>query len=286
MKRKIDIVDVIVLIIVTIVIIVVTFPLLNVLSTSLSSSDQVIRGNVTFFPRGFSLETYKAIMKNGKIVRAYGNSFLYTISAMVISLILVTIMAYPLSRKFLPGRKIILSMVIFTMVFSGGLIPIYMLIQGLKLMNTMWALVLPWAIPAYEMFLLKNYFENIPEAMYEAATIDGANDFWILTKIFIPLAKPIFATLAIFFALNQWNSYMTPLMYITSQDKYPLQLILQNMLMQETAKSSTTAMEYAALTSQGMKSATIVISIIPLLVFYPFIQRYFIDGMYAGAVKG
>ena len=285
-KNNFSLIDIFVWLFVIFVLIIVLSPLMNVLSLSLSSSEQVLTGNVSVFPKGFTFASFASILKSGKILRAYTNSFLYTGTAVCISLILCTATAYPLARKVLPARNFFITMILFTMFFNGGIIPFYILMQNLGLMNSMWALVIPWAIPPFELFLLKNFFENVPEEIHEAAVIDGASEYKILYNIFIPVAKPIFATLAIFFAMAQWNNYITPLMYITSPSKFPLQLVLQEMLIEEQAKSSTQTIEFAALTSQGLKNATIVLSVLPLLVLYPFLQKYFIGSIYVGAVKG
>ena len=284
--KKIDLFDVINIIFMLLVLVIVGAPLMYIASVSLSSNAAIAAGEVTIFPKGVNLDSYKEILSTAKIPMAYMNSFLYTFSAVAISLFLVTLTAYPLSRKELKGRKPILLMITFTMFFNGGMIPFYLLIQNLGMMDTIWALVIPWAVPAYELMLLRNYFENIPNEVYEAATIDGANEYRILFGIFVPMALPMLATLVMFFTRNHWNSYLVPLMYLSSPAKYPLQVVLQEMLMEGQAKSSLESVESAALNAEALKNATIVLSILPILIVYPFIQKYFVKGMYAGAVKG
>jgi len=284
--KKIGIVDIIAWTIATFALVIILVPFMNVISLSLSRADSILRGDVSIWPIGFNLDSYVSIMQSPRILTAYWNSIRYTTVTVVISLFLGAITAYPLSRKFLPGRKFLISMVVFTMFFSGGLIPFYILMQNLGLMDNIWALVIPWAIPAFELFLLKNYFENMPHEIYEAAAIDGASEYTMLARIYVPLAKPIFATLTIFFALWQWNAYMVPLMYITTPSRFPLQLVLNEMLIQEQAMGSGTNMANIHLTPQGVKNATIVLSVLPLLLLYPFVQKYFISGIYIGSVKG
>lgn len=285
--KRIEGFDIFAWLIALVALVVVLFPLLHVVSLSLSGASSITQGKVTFYPKDFTIDSYLSILKSPKILNAYWNSFLYTGVSVVISLVLITMTAYPLAMKDLPGRKLFINVILFTMFFSGGIIPFYLLMQNLKLMDSIWALVLPWAIPQFELFLLKNYFENIPGEIYEAATIDGASHYCIMTKIYMPLAKPIYATLVIFLAMHQWNNYMAPLMYISTPSKYPLQLVLNEMLMQEQAQNgATAAMQMPNVTSVGMKNATIVLSALPLLIVYPFVQKYFIGSIYVGAVKG
>lgn len=284
--KKFDSFDIINMIFMILVLIIVGSPLMYILSVSLSSNAAIAAGKVSIFPRGINLASYKEVLSTAKIPLAYANSILYTLLSVIISLFLVIITAFPLSRRELKGRSGILLMIVFTMFFNGGMIPFYLLIQNLGMMDTIWALVIPWAIPAYELMLLKSYFENIPGEVYEAAIIDGANEYRILFQIFIPMSLPILATLVMFFTRTQWNSYLVPLMYLSSPDKYPLQVVLQEMLMEGQAKSSLESVESASLNAEALKNATIVLSIIPILIIYPFIQKYFVKGVYVGAVKG
>lgn len=264
---------------------IILFPLMYVVSLSFSGAAQVLQGNVTFFPKDFTLASYAEMMKSPMILKAYKNSILYTATSVSISMVLVTMTAYPLMRKDLPGRKILINMILFTMFFNGGIIPIYILLQNLGFMDKIWALVIPWAIPQFELFLLKNYFENTPEEIYEAAVVDGASEFRIMVNIYVPLAKPMFAALAVFFAMFQWNNYMVPLMYISSPSKYPLQLLLNDMLLREQT-TEVGMMNLSEVTSVGLKNATIVLSVLPLLILYPFLQKYFIGSIYVGSIKG
>lgn len=284
--KKADVFDIINILLMLLVLIIVGAPLLYILSVSLSSNAAIAAGEVTIFPIGINLDSYKEILSTAKVPLAYANSIIYTLLSVIISLFLVTITAFTLSRRELKGRSGILLLIAFTMFFNGGMIPFYLLIQNLGMMDTIWALVLPWAVPAYELMLLKNYFENIPGEVYEAATIDGASEYRILFQIFVPMSLPMLATLVMFFTRTQWNSYLVPLMYLSSPAKYPLQVVLQEMLMEGQAKSSLETVESAALNAEALKNATIVLSIIPILIIYPFIQKYFVKGMYAGAVKG
>lgn len=284
--KKITFFDILLAMIMLAILLLVGIPLLYIFSISLSSNEYIAQGAVTIFPKGLNLSAYAEILSTPKVPMAYLNSIWYTGLATVISMFLLIITAYPLSRRELKGKKGILLMIVFTMFFSGGMIPFYLLIQNLRMVDTVWALVIPWAIPAYELMLLKNYFENIPNEVYEAATIDGANEYRILFQVFLPMSLPILATLVMFIVRTQWNSYLIPLMYLQSPDKYPLQVVLQEMLLKGQAKTSIATVESAELNVEALKNATIVLSIIPVFILYPFVQKFFVKGLYIGAVKG
>lgn len=283
--KRIEGLDIAVWIFAILMMLVVFVPFMYVVSLSLSSSEAIVQGKVGIFPVDITFDSYKDMLKTPKILNAYKNSFMYTAGETLLALFLCAITAYPLSRKNLPGRGKLIGMILFTMFFSGGLIPFYILMQNLHLMDSIWAIILPWAIPAFQLLLLKNYFENVPNEIYEAAVVDGASEYRIFGQIYVPLAGPIFATIAIMIATSAWNQYMVPLMYISSPEKYPLQLVLNEMLMEEQVQSSTYA-QNATLTPTGLKNVTVVLSILPLVIVYPFLQRYFIGSIYAGSVKG
>lgn len=268
------------------VIAVIVLPFLHVVSISLSNATNVLQGKVSFFPRGFTFDSYIKVLENPNIARAYLNSFIYTGTATLLGLALTYITAFPLAQKNLPGRKTVLLLFMITMVFSGGMIPTFILIQSLGLLDTIWSLILPGAIVPYNLFLLKNYIENVPAELYEAATVDGASEYRIMLDIYLPVTKPIMATLAVFIAMATWNNYLSPLLYMSSPDKYPLTLVLRDMLINEEAKVSATSMSLAEVTSSGMQNATVMLSVLPLLILYPFMQRFFIGSIYVGSVKG
>ncbi|MBQ4110483.1 MAG: carbohydrate ABC transporter permease [Clostridia bacterium] len=281
MKKKIDTFDVVNIILLFFVLMIVIFPIIYVVLCSLSKT-----GSVSFSLSNYNLDSYINILSSSKVPRAFKNSVIYTLTGTFLGLFLVTITAYPLADKQLKGRNFLLRMIAFTMFFNGGLIPIFLLINSLGFMDSIWAIIVPWAVPAYELMLLRNYFESIPSEMHEAAEMDGASEYHILFKIYIPMALPMLCTLALFFARGQWNSYLVPLMYLSSAKRFPLQVILQEMLIQDTAKSTGDALVGASIATESLKNATIVISMIPLVLMYPLFQKYFISGIYVGAVKG
>lgn len=285
MKKKIEVLDVIVWCISILAMLAVVIPFLYIIALSLSSSSAILQGRVGLLPVEPTLTSYKEMLKTPKILIGYKNSFIYTGGTVLLALVLCSLTAYPLSRKNLPGRSKLIGLILFTMFFSGGLVPFFILMQTLGLSDNIWAIILPWAIPQFQLLLLKNYFENVPNEIYEAAVMDGASEFRIFSQIFVPLGIPIFATIAIMIATTSWNDYMVPLMYITSPSKYPLQLILQQMLIEDQVQNSP-YVTGAALTSVGLKNVTVILSVLPLIIAYPFLQKYFIGSIYAGSVKG
>ena len=270
----------------------VLFPLLNVVAQSFSSPASVISGKVLFWPVNFSLEGYKNIITNHDLLNGFLNSFIYTGLGTLISLVLTLTGAYPLARKGFVGKKIFVWIFTFTMIFGGGLIPTYLLVRNMHMLDTIWAMVIPNAVAVWNLLIAKAFLENtIPEDLYEAAELDGCNDFKIFTSIIIPLSKPIIAVLALFYAVGIWNNYFDALIYLSKGDKFPLQLVLRNILIQTQmstfvkAGSGQDQSQMMAL-SELMKYCIIVFSSLPVMLLYPFIQKYFVKGIMIGSVKG
>lgn len=266
----------------------IIIPLLNILALSFSSSGDISAGKVSIIPVGFTFASYKYVMADSAFVSSFLVSTFVTIFGTIVSLTIVTLAAYPLSKPNLRYRRKILLFFVFTMMFSGGMIPSYILIKSLGLMNTIWALILPSVMSVYNMLLVKNYMEGIPEALEESARIDGATDFQIFMKIILPLSKPVLATVGLFFAVGYWNSYFPGVMYITNPNLKPLQTHLYEMI------TSTTLMldlppelqsQLAGISSDGVQSATIVCATVPILIVYPFLQKHFVKGLVVGSEK-
>ena len=270
----------------------VAYPLLYVVSASFSSINAVMSGRVWIFPVEFSIKSYQTAFQYKAIMTGYLNSIIYTISGTAVSLVLTTLCAYCLSKKDFFGRKVVSFMVLFTMLFNAGLIPNFLLINNtLKWSNTIWALIIPNAMSAWHVVLMRSYFENsIPNELFEAGNIDGCSAFRQLTRIAIPLSGPILAVIALYTAVGIWNGYFDALIYINDKSMFPLQLELRNMLILNSM-DQTTSVDLRELASrQGMsnllKYAVIVISSVPLLLVYPFVQKYFVKGIMVGSVKG
>lgn len=271
----------------------ILIPLINVLSSSVSSPSAVLNGKVTFFPIDFSLDSYKYVFQDHSIISGYLHSILYTAAGTTISVVMTILAAYPLSRKILKGRKFFLSFFMFTMFFSGGLIPTYIVVKNLNMLDTIWAVIIPNCLSIYNIIIARTFFnDQIPVELYEAAEIDGANDFDVFFRIVLPLAKAIIAVMALFYAVGLWNMYFDGVLYLNTYDKYPLQVILRNIMnnaqvqanmVQATGKVTNT--DSLAIT-ESLKYTTIVCASLPMLILYPFVQKYFTKGVMIGSLKG
>ena len=282
--------DIIVNILAVIIIVVILYPLLFVLAASFSDPDYVLQGEVTIFPKGFSLYPYKLVFQNGDIWRGYMNSIIYTVLGTFISITLTICLAYSLSRKDMPHRKFLTLFILFTMYFSGGMIPSYLLVKNLKLYNTMWAVIIPVAINTYNFIVAKTFFENsIPKEMYESAMIDGSGDIRTLWLIVLPLSTSIISVLILYYAVDYWNAYFNALIYLNNEKLYPLQIILRNILLvgqTEQMGSNSVGMGEKIKMAEAIKYSVIVVSSLPVLIIYPFVQKHFVKGVMIGAVKG
>lgn len=263
------------------------YPLWYVLVASLSSGQAIARGQVNFWPVGFNLDAYLKVFANPEIWTAYLNTIFYVVVGTVINLVLTTLGAYPLSRQDLYGRALFMGIIVFTMFFSGGLIPIYLNIRDLGLYNTRWALLLPPGISAFNLIVMRTFFQTIPDSLIESAKIDGANEFKILARIVLPLSKPVIAVMILFYAVAHWNSWFNALIFLRDRTLFPLQLLLREILIQASAAEMATGVSTREITtvSDAIKYATIIVSTLPVLVIYPFLQKYFVQGVMIGAIK-
>lgn len=269
--------------------IVTLYPLWLQFITSISHGLEVMKGGVTLLPRNPTLETYKTIVR-GELFMYMKNTIVYTVVGTTINLVMSCLCAYPLARKTFSGRKFFTMMVTVTMFFSGGMIPMYLTVKQFGMMDTIWALVLPGAISTYNMIVIRTAFQSIPDSLIESAQLDGANDLIILWKIVVPLSKATLATMLLFYAVTHWNSYFDAMLYINKKEMYPLQIMLRNMLIgglfnEETAIAGANADSFAV-TDATLRSAAIIVTTLPILVVYPFVQRYFVKGVMIGGVKG
>jgi putative aldouronate transport system permease protein len=274
------------------VLIIVAIPLLNVLSQSISSAQSVYAGKVILFPVNPTLEAYKNIIKYQSILDGFWNSAVYTAVFTLISVSLTIMAAYPLSRKTFYGRGVILWIFTFTMLFSGGLIPTYLLIKNLGMIDKIWALVLPASIGVWNIILARTFFNNtIPPELYEASELDGCSDMSTFIYIVLPLTKPIIAVIVLYNSVWMWNSYFEGLIYLSSASKFPLQLVLRNILISsalqgQLASSGTGDVSADMAKMEVLRYAIIVFSSIPVMILYPFIQKYFTKGIMIGSLKG
>lgn len=272
--------------------IIVLYPLIYIISCSFSSGDALMSGKVKLFPVEPTLQSYRAVFKYKSIWTGYWNSIVYTLVGTVISMVLTLFAAYPLSRSDFRGKKVFTVILLFTMMFSGGLIPTYLLVKSLHMLNTIWAVVLPGAVSAYNVIVARTYFANtIPKELQEAAEMDGCADFLFFIKIVIPLSTPIIAVLSLWAIVGLWNSYFWPMIYLDSQELYPLQLVLRRILLLSQINLNQTSIDPETIRKnqylgEMLKYGTIIVSTLPLMIIYPFVQKYFVKGVMIGSVKG
>ncbi|MCM3699511.1 carbohydrate ABC transporter permease [Paenibacillus macerans] len=281
--------DWLVYLIAAVIIVIVLYPLLFVVSASFSDPAKVLGGEVWLLPKGVTLDAYANILDNDKIWRGYANSILYTAVGTFVNIVMTLLAAYPLSRPDLPLRKGLMLIVTLTMFFSGGLIPAYLLVKDLGMVDTMWALIVPGAISTYNLIVMRTYFQSsIPWELQEAAHMDGCSNWRLLVSIILPLSKPILAVMVLFYAVGHWNSFFNALIYIRSEELYPLQLVLREILLisQSDAVDGLVGMEDKVLLAESIKYAVIIVSSLPVLIMYPFVQRHFVKGVMIGSIKG
>ena len=261
------------------------YPVVFVAATSLSETSYVVQGEVWLWPKGFTLDAYKQVLEDDKIPRAYLNTVFYTSLGTFINLLMTAVAAYPLAHRNFFGRKFFTVMIVLTMFLNPGIIPNYLIVQRLGLLDTVWALVIPNAIWTFELLILKTFYENMSSQIREAALIDGASEYRILFQIVIPLSKPALASIGLFYFMGHWNSFFIPMIYLNDQTMYPLQVVLRDMLIFSEGNNNS-IVDAQALAPQALKNATIVLSMIPVLMVYPFAQKYFAKGVMLGAEKG
>lgn len=264
-------------------------PFIYLLAMSLSSSGPVLRGEVFLIPKGFTLEIYRNLIENGSLVKAMERTILLTIVYVCVSMVMTVLCAYPLSVPGLKGKKVLMVFIMFTMYFSGGMIPSYLVVHKLGLIDSYLALILPCALSTYNMIVMRTAFAGIPESLRDAALIDGAGDLTILTRVVLPLSKPTLATIALFYAVGRWNSLQDGLLYINDPGKAILQLRLKQ-IVQSSQAFSNLMLEGATssnmLPTQTVRAGALIFSLIPILIVYPFLQKYFVKGTMIGSVKG
>ena len=267
------------------VIFITLYPFVYLVAQSFSSDAAASAGKVTFYPIGFNVNTYKYILRDNQFFRYYGNTIFYTVVGTFISVACTALIAYPLSKPRLRLNKVITPLVVFTMYFAGGMIPNYIVItQWLGLQDSMWSIILPNAISTFNLLVMKSFFAGLPEELEEAAAIDGMNTYQIFLKIIIPLSKPIIATMCLFYMVTMWNEWFTPMLYLDSKDKWPVALYVRQLV--EGANNTEIGSSDASSVQATVKSATMVLTSIPIICVYPFVQKYFVQGMTSGAVKG
>ncbi len=277
--------DALVYLVMIFVLVVCVVPFIYMLAVSFSDPTAIVNNQVTLWPVGFNLESYKQILSYPNFFHAYANTFIYTIGGTTISLIMTILFAYPLSKSFLRGQKLLMKMVVFSMYFSGGMIPNYLLVSSLHLTGTRLAMLLPFAINQFNLIIMINFFRSLPTEIEEAALIDGLGYFGILRRIIIPLSTAAIATVGLYYAVFFWNDWFNALIYLDT-DQYPVMLFLRNIVNGTTMVGDGAGSADKSTIAISIKSAVIIVSTVPIIVLYPFLQKYFVKGMTVGAVKG
>lgn len=269
---------------------IIAVPLVHVVSASFSEPGAIIRGEVGLLPVGFNVEAYKQVFASKMLMTGYLNSIIYTFVGTCINIVMTVMAAYPLSVRDFYGRKVFIGMFILTMVFTAPLIPTYLNIKSLGMLDSMWALVIPSAISVYNMIIARTFFSGISEEMVEAARIDGADDLTVLLRVILPVSKSILAVLVLYYAVYHWNTYFDAYIYLSSSDKFPLQVVLRNIMstaaaLQEMANATAEQTQRAAMV-EVLRYAIIVVGSVPVIALYPFVQKHFVKGVMIGSVKG
>lgn len=291
MKTSSDkIFDITLYILLGIITLLVLYPLVFVVSASFSDPMRVISGEIWLWPKDFTLAAYEKVFSNDVIIQGFINTVKYTVIGTAINVFMTILAAYPLSRKDFVGRNLFMGIIVFTMFFSGGLIPTYILIRDLGMLDTFWVMVIPNAVAVWNIIIMRTFFQSIPMELQEAAKIDGCSDIKLLIKIVLPLSLPVIAVMVLFYAVGHWNSYFQSLIYLQDQDRFPLQLILRQILIQnqtgEMIEGTTESLLSQTLSVEGLKYAVLIVANLPMLLLYPFLQRYFVKGVMIGSIKG
>ena len=270
----------------TIIALACLLPFVNIIASSFASPAEVIAKPFIIFPETFSLDAYRYVLSTPTIFRSLFVTIFITLVGTVLSMVLTSMMAYGLSRPYLPGRRFINFAVVFTMLFSGGMIPTFLVVNSLGLIDTLWAMILPIAVNAFNMIIMRNFFQGLPMSLEESARIDGAGDFLIFRKIMLPLAKPSIATISLFYTVSYWNTYMNAILYVNDSTKWPIQILLRQIVIVSSGLQSEGMALDIVPPAQSVKMAVITVATLPMLMVYPFVQKYFVKGALVGSVKG
>ncbi|MFK7694325.1 carbohydrate ABC transporter permease [Paenibacillus sp. HJGM_3] len=267
------------------------FPLLNTIALSLSDIHEIESGRVTFYPIGWNTDAFSSLLKGTRVVDSFQNSLIITLVGVLLSMTATIITAYPISRRIFIGRRMFTLAMVFTMLFSGGLIPTYLVVKSLGLINSYFALWLPGLISTYNLLVMRTFFMNIPDELDDAARIDGCTELGYLLRIVLPLSLPVIATLTLFYGVGYWNMFLGVLIYINDTAKFNLIVLVQNMiqsqrLLQEIVNSGAASTTDIEVVPESLKAAGVLIVVVPMLVVYPFLQRYFVKGVMLGSIKG
>ena len=286
-RKRFTAMDWVLLIILSILLLCILIPFLNVIAISFTSYKEYMQSDWVFWPKAPTLDAYKQLLEDGRILTGYKTTLLYVLIGVPLNLLLSTTMAYALCRKGWPGRRLVLMLVLFTMIFIGGIVPLYLVMKSLHLTNTIWAIILAQGMNTFNMILIYNYFNSLPEVLIESAQLDGASEWTILFRIILPLAKPILATVVLFVAVQLWNEYFMSMIFLRSNNWQSLQQILRSIVMDSQVVDTASALVDTGEKNftDAIKMAAVIVTMVPVMCVYPFLQKYFAKGIMIGAVK-
>lgn len=288
MKRsKITLFSVVNIVILLGVVLLTLYPFIYMAAVSLSSNIHVLKGEISWYPKGFNIDMYKVVLKDSRIGTAYWNTIIYVVLGTTISLVITSLGAYALAKKDMVFGRGFTMIIIFTLFFSGGMIPTFLVVKELGVIDTVWGMVLPGAVSTWNLLIMRTFFSNIPAELEESGQMDGLSDFGVFFRIVVPLSQAVFATIGLFYAVGLWNNFLLPLLYLRDQELFPLQVILRNIVLAgQTNQADIAAVGDAnVVLEEPLKFATIMVSTVPILLAYPFLQKYFVKGVMIGAVK-
>lgn len=285
-RKKITFGDCVIYLFMTVVILLILLPMVHIIAVSFSSDVNVLQGNVGLLPKGFTLKSYEYVLQDTRIFKAYGNTLLYTISGTALSLMITAMGAYALSGKRMVGQKFFTMMIVFTMYFGGGMIPTYLTVKNYHLLDSIWAVILPGAVSTWNFIVMRSFFESYPKELEESGRIDGLNNAGVFFRLVLPTSKAALATIGLYYAVSLWNAYFTPFIYLNDPDKFPLQLILHELLTAGSSNNAVAGVGDTLVVEESLKYATVLVSILPIMCVYPFLQKYFVKGVMVGSVKG
>lgn len=284
--RTFTLLDLILYLFIIAILLVTLLPIIHMVAISLSSDIYVLQGKVGLIPKGFTTKMYQLVFEDARIFRSYGNTLLYTVLGTVLSLFITAMGAYALSNTRMIGHKFFSMMIIFTMFFSGGMIPTFLVVKSYNLLDTIWAVILPGVVSTWNFLVMKSFFDNFPGEIVESGRVDGLTDAGIFFRLVLPTSKAVLATIGLYYAVGYWNAYFTPFIYLTKPDLFPLQLILREILSTGSSNNAAVGVGDVLVVAESLQYATVVVAIVPIIAVYPFLQKYFVKGVMIGAVKG
>ncbi len=285
-KNKISIFSILKVLVLLAAVFCTVYPYIYMVAVSTSKAIYVLKGEVSFYPKGFTLDTYRIVFEDRRIFKAYLNTVIYSASGSLLALAVTCAGAYALSKKKLIFNKFFTAMIMFTMFFGGGLIPTYLTVKGLGLYDSIWAIILPVAVSTYNLLIMRTFFVQFPAELEESGRLDGLNDLSVFFRLVLPLSKAVLATIGLFYAVSLWNSYFSAMLYINTESKVPLQIVLRDMLIESTQFSNKAVGADSVVVDESLKYSTVIVSIIPIVLVYPFLQKYFVKGVMIGSLKG